>query len=68
MKGLLAAFAGAAPEKTILVVLRYLRPPERGGECVPDCFSLEGLIGLNTIKPPTSEALRKALSDAAFRS
>ena len=55
------------PKKTILVVLRYLRPPERGGECVPDCFSLEGLIGLNTIKPPTIETLRKALGDATFR-
>lgn len=55
------------PKKTILVVLRYLRPSERRAECVPDCFSLEGLIGLNTIKPPTVEALRKALGDATFR-
>lgn len=55
-------------KRAILVVLRYLRPPERGAECVPDCFSLEGLIGLNTIKPPTIEALRKALGDARFRS
>ena len=54
------------PMSTILVVLRYLREPI-GGECLPDCFSLEGLIGLNTIKPPTLEALRKALGDATFR-
>jgi len=55
------------PKRTVLVVLHYLRQATSAGECVPDYFSMEGLIGRNTIKPPTIEALRKALADASFR-
>ncbi|MHB1417948.1 MAG: hypothetical protein ACYC1C_22085 [Chloroflexota bacterium] len=55
------------PKNTILVVLRYTRDSAGTGECVPEYISLEGLIGLHTIEPPTIEALRKALGDASFR-
>jgi hypothetical protein len=55
------------PKRTILVALRYTREPAGAGECVPEYISLEGLIGRNTIKPPTIGALRKALGDASFR-
>jgi hypothetical protein len=55
------------PRRTILVALRYTRDPSGTGVCVPEYISLEGLIGRNTIKPPTVEALREALGDASFR-
>lgn len=55
------------PKKNVLVVLRYTVEPAGTGEFIPEYISLEGLIGRNTIKPPTVEALRKALGDASFR-
>jgi hypothetical protein len=56
------------PTRTLLVVLHYLRPTVGAGEFVPDHFSVEGVIGLKTVKPPTVEAVRKALSEASVRS
>lgn len=54
-------------KSTILVVLHYLHDLDGAGQFVPDCFSMEGLEGLHTIRPPTIEALRKALGDAKLR-
>jgi len=55
-------------KRSILVSLRYVRAQAGEGQCVPDYFSVSGLIGHTTVKPPTIEGLRKTLSDATFRS
>lgn len=54
-------------KRTILVVLRYLQAPETPEQFTPDCFSVEGLMGVSTVRPPTVEALREALGNAGFR-
>ncbi len=56
-----------SPKKRVLVVLRYLPGLEDSGKFTPDCFSVEGLTGVTTVKPPTVEALREALGNAGFR-
>lgn len=54
-------------KKTILVVLRYLVGREGSEQFTPDCFSVEGLTGVTTVRPPTIEALRETLGNAVFR-
>lgn len=59
--------SGGGARRTILVVLRYLQSPESSGRFTPDCFSVEGLTGINTVRPATIEALREALGNTGFR-
>ena len=54
-------------KRTIFVVLRYLQGLEGSGQIAPDCFSVEGMTGVTTIRPPTIEALREALGSAVVR-
>lgn len=58
---------GSLSKRAVLVALRYTHEQAGEGRYEPDYFSVAGLIGRNTIKPPTIEGLRKVLGDASFR-